>query len=46
MRILEKITLVLYSIIILVIAVVSSMVVFGWLSLDAVEAAILSYILK
>lgn len=46
MRILEKITLVLYSIIILVIAVVSSMVVFGWLSLDAVEAAILLVVKK
>lgn len=41
MRILEKITLVIYSFIILAIAVISSMLVFGWLSLDAVEEAIM-----
>ena len=41
MGILEKIALVIYSFIILAIAVISSMLVFGWLSLDAVEEAIM-----
>lgn len=41
MKILEKITLVIYSFIIIVIAVLSSMLVFGWLSPDVVEKVIM-----
>lgn len=41
MKILEKITLVVYSFIILAIATISSLLVFEWLSLETVEKAIM-----
>ncbi len=44
MKILEKIALVIYSLIILAIAVISSMIVFGWLKPDLVGNTIMSII--
>lgn len=44
MRILEKIVLVIYSFIILAIAIVSSLLVFGWLSPETVGNAIMTVI--
>lgn len=44
MRILEKITLVTYSFIILIIAIITSMIVFQWLSPDAIGKAIIAVI--
>ncbi len=44
MRILEKLALIIYSFIILVIAVLSSLVVFGWLTPEAIANAITSFV--
>ena len=44
MRILERIVLVIYSLIILTIAIITSMLVFGWLSPDLLGKAIISVI--
>lgn len=44
MRILEKIALVIYSLIILAIAVITSLLVFGWISPDLVGKTIMSVI--
>ena len=44
MKILEKIALVIYSLIILAIAVITSLLVFGWISPDLVGKTIMSVI--
>ena len=38
MKILEKITLIIYSNIILIMAVIASLLVFGWLDIDVVQS--------
>ena len=40
MKIIEKITLIIYSNIILIMAVIASLLIFGWLDIDIVQKMI------